>query len=70
MPSISKLQWHPITITSDCNIEPDILSIIIKREGSWSHMLYQELSSFSVDHLNISVEGPYGPTSSHFLRSV
>ncbi|KAK4571502.1 hypothetical protein RGQ29_030080 [Quercus rubra] len=68
VPSISKLQWHPITITSNCNIEPDILSIIIKREGSWSHMLYQELSSFSVDHLNISVEGPYGPTSSHFLR--
>ncbi|KAJ6684139.1 hypothetical protein OIU85_007795 [Salix viminalis] len=41
VPSISKLQWHPFTITSNCNMEQDKL---------------------------ISVEGPYGPTSSHFLR--
>ncbi|XP_050251189.1 ferric reduction oxidase 4-like isoform X3 [Quercus robur] len=67
VPSISKLQWHPFTITSNCNMEPDKLSIVIKREGSWSQKLYQELSS-SVDYLNVSVEGPYGPTSSHFLR--
>lgn len=50
-------------------MEPDRLSIVIKSEGSWSQKLYQELSS-SVDYLNVSVEGPYGPTSSHFLRSV
>ncbi|KAK4571505.1 hypothetical protein RGQ29_030081 [Quercus rubra] len=67
VPSISKLQWHPFTITSNCNMEPDKLSIVIKREGSWSQKLYQELSS-SMDYLNVSVEGPYGPTSSHFLR--
>ncbi|XP_030934415.1 ferric reduction oxidase 4-like isoform X2 [Quercus lobata] len=67
VPSISKLQWHPFTITSNCNMEPDKLSIVIKRDGSWSQKLYQELSS-SVDYLNVSVEGPYGPTSSHFLR--
>ncbi|KAL4595077.1 hypothetical protein ACB092_12G065800 [Castanea dentata] len=67
VPSISKLQWHPFTITSNCNMEPDRLSIVIKREGSWSQKLYQELSS-SLDYLNVSVEGPYGPTSSHFLR--
>ncbi|KAM3682191.1 hypothetical protein ACB098_12G055100 [Castanea mollissima] len=66
VPSISKLQWHPFTITSS-NMEPDRLSIVIKSEGSWSQKLYQELSS-SVDYLNVSVEGPYGPTSSHFLR--
>ncbi|KAL4595076.1 hypothetical protein ACB092_12G065800 [Castanea dentata] len=65
--SISKLQWHPFTVTSNCNMEPDRLSIVIKREGRWSQKLYQELSS-SVDHLNVSLEGPYGPTSSPFLR--
>ncbi|XP_050252220.1 ferric reduction oxidase 4-like [Quercus robur] len=67
VPSISKLQWHPFTVTSNCNMEPDRLSIVIKREGRWSQKLYQELSS-SVDHLNVSLEGPYGPTSSPFLR--
>lgn len=67
VPSLSKLQWHPFTVTSNSNMEPDKLSIVIKREGSWSQKLFQQLS-FPVDHLKVSVEGPYGPTSSHFLR--
>ncbi|KAA8533685.1 hypothetical protein F0562_031202 [Nyssa sinensis] len=66
-PSISKLQWHPFTVTSNCNMEPDRFSITIKSEGSWTQKLYQELSS-STDHLEVSIEGPYGPASSHFLR--
>ncbi|XVE58483.1 hypothetical protein DITRI_Ditri04bG0173200 [Diplodiscus trichospermus] len=67
VPRVSQLQWHPFTVTSCCNIEADKLSVVIKSEGSWSHKLYQELCS-SVDHLEISTEGPYGPNSSHFLR--
>ncbi|KAJ6735276.1 putative proteinDPH OXIDASE [Salix purpurea] len=43
------------------------LSVVVKRQGSWSQKLYQQISS-SVDRLEVSVEGPYGPTSSHFLR--
>lgn len=71
VPSISKLQWHPFTVTSNCNSEPDKLSIVIKTEGSWSQKLYNKLSSLpAVDCFDVSVEGPYGPTSSHFLRSV
>ncbi|PSS04386.1 Ferric reduction oxidase [Actinidia chinensis var. chinensis] len=66
-PSISKLQWHPFTVTSNCNMESDRLSITIKCGGSWTQRLYQELST-SVNHLQVSVEGPYGPASSHFLR--
>ncbi len=50
-------------------MEPETLSVVIKRQGSWSQKLYQEISS-SVDRLEMSVEGPYGPTSSHFLRSI
>ncbi|KAL6005496.1 hypothetical protein ACLOJK_006063 [Asimina triloba] len=52
------------------NMEPDELSVLIKSQGSWSQMLYQSLSSSSpIDHLRVSVEGPYGPpTSTHFLR--
>lgn len=69
MPSISKLQWHPFTITSNSNLETEMLSVMIKSEGSWSRKLHQMLSSpSSIDRLEVSVEGPYGPASTHFLR--
>ncbi|KAK9144958.1 hypothetical protein Sjap_004861 [Stephania japonica] len=67
--SISKLQWHPFTVTSDCNVETDKLSILIKCEGNWSRALYKTLSLPSpMEQLCVSVEGPYGPTSLPFLR--
>ncbi|XVF50865.1 hypothetical protein PTKIN_Ptkin04bG0138000 [Pterospermum kingtungense] len=69
VPSISKLQWHPFTITSSSNMNPDKLSIVIKSEGRWSSELYQKLSSPSpMDRFEVSIEGPYGPASTHFLR--
>ena len=70
VPSISKLQWHPFTITSSSNLEPEKLSVVIKSEGSWSKKLYQMLSSptSSIDRLEVAVEGPYGPVSTNFLR--
>ncbi|XP_050224873.1 ferric reduction oxidase 4-like [Mercurialis annua] len=67
VPSISKLQWHPFTITSNCDMEPDRLSVFIKTQGSWSENLYQKTIA-SAHQLELSVEGPYGPTSSNFLR--
>ncbi|XP_023552399.1 ferric reduction oxidase 4-like isoform X1 [Cucurbita pepo subsp. pepo] len=67
VPSISKLQWHPFTITSNSKLEPDIVSVVSKVGGSWTSKLHQQLSS-SLDHLQVSVEGPYGPASTHFLR--
>ncbi|KAG8381271.1 hypothetical protein BUALT_Bualt06G0105200 [Buddleja alternifolia] len=66
VPSICKLQWHPFTITSNSNLETDNLSIAIKSQGSWTQKLYNQLSS-SLDRLEVSTEGPYGPASSHFL---
>ncbi|KAL8192349.1 hypothetical protein R6Q57_027534 [Mikania cordata] len=69
VPSISKAQWHPFTITSSSNLEPEKLSVMIKSEGSWSRKLYQMLSSpTSVDRLDVCIEGPYGPISTNFLR--
>ncbi|KAF5960003.1 hypothetical protein HYC85_001212 [Camellia sinensis] len=70
MPGISKLEWHPFTITSNCNTDPEKLSVVIKTEGSWSHKLYHKLSVSSPppDRLEASIEGPYGPASAHFLR--
>ncbi|KAI9181616.1 hypothetical protein LWI28_016752 [Acer negundo] len=69
VPSISKLQWHPFTITSNSNLEPEKISVMIKSEGSWSKKLNQIISSSNpIDRLQVSIEGPYGPTSTHFLR--
>ncbi|KAH7653463.1 Ferric-chelate reductase (NADH) protein [Dioscorea alata] len=67
VPSVSTLQWHPFTISSSSNLEPEKLSIIIKKEGSWTQKLSQILAS-PLDRLDVSVEGPYGPSSSTFLR--
>ncbi|XP_047971775.1 ferric reduction oxidase 4-like isoform X1 [Salvia hispanica] len=66
VPSICKLQWHPFTVMSNSNLETNKLSIMIKIEGSWTQKLYKQLSS-SLDHLEVSTEGPYGPASSDFL---
>ncbi|KAL0317820.1 UNVERIFIED_CONTAM: Ferric reduction oxidase 4 [Sesamum angustifolium] len=66
VPRLCKLQWHPFTITSSSNLETDKLSVVIKSQGSWTQKLYKQLSS-SLDHLEVSTEGPYGPASSHFL---
>ncbi|TXG62916.1 hypothetical protein EZV62_009910 [Acer yangbiense] len=69
VPSISKMQWHPFTITSNSNLEPEKISVMIKSEGSWSKKLNQIISSPNpIDRLQVSVEGPYGPASTHFLR--
>ncbi|WCJ22771.1 ferric reduction oxidase 2 [Euphorbia peplus] len=70
VPSISKLQWHPFSISSSSHLEPENLSVMIKSEGTWSSKLYQMLSSSSssIDRLQVSVEGPYSPASTHFLR--
>ncbi|KAG4119690.1 hypothetical protein ERO13_D11G095600v2 [Gossypium hirsutum] len=68
VPSISKLQWHPFTVSSNSNMEPDKLTVIIKSEGSWSTKLHQMLSS-PIKRLDVSIEGPYGPQSNHFLRN-
>lgn len=68
VPSISKLQWHPFTVTSSSNLEEDKVSVVIKVEGSWTRKLYQMVSSSSIDRLQVSVEGPYGPANNHFLR--
>lgn len=71
VPSVSKLQWHPFTVTSNSNLEKDKLSVMIKSEGIWSKKLYQMLSSSTtIGRLEVAVEGPYGPVSAHFLRSV
>lgn len=69
MPTISKLQWHPFTITSNSNLEPDRLSVLMKCEGNWTKKVYDLIASPSVaERIQVSVEGPYGPATTDFLR--
>ncbi|KAG9455473.1 hypothetical protein H6P81_008377 [Aristolochia fimbriata] len=69
VPSISSMQWHPFSVNSNSNLEPDRISVIIKRNGNWTRKLYDKLaSSASLDRLEVSMEGPYGPASVDFLR--
>ncbi|KAL2336002.1 hypothetical protein Fmac_010448 [Flemingia macrophylla] len=69
VPSISKLQWHPFTVTSNSNLEKEKLSVVIKSEGTWTRKLHHLLSTPStIDRLAVSVEGPYGPASTNYLR--
>ncbi|XP_074291536.1 ferric reduction oxidase 4-like isoform X2 [Silene latifolia] len=66
-PKISKLQWHPFTVISNENMDPDTLSIAFNTGGSWTTKMEKQLSS-SLDRLEVSVEGPYGPASTSFLE--
>lgn len=72
VPSISKLQWHPFTITSNSNLEVEKLSVMVKSEGSWSRKVYEMVSNLNnpIERLQVSVEGPYGPASTDFLRYI
>ncbi|KAG0460718.1 hypothetical protein HPP92_021015 [Vanilla planifolia] len=66
VPSVSSLQWHPFTVSSSSGLEPEMLSVVIKKEGKWTQKLYANLSQSLVEHLEVSVEGPYGPVSFDF----
>ncbi|CAM8977502.1 unnamed protein product [Rhodiola kirilowii] len=69
VPCVSSLQWHPFTVCSNSDLEEDIISVLIKSEGSWTRKLNQMLSAHpSIEHLQVSVEGPYGPESADFFR--
>ncbi|KAL5718143.1 ferric-chelate reductase (NADH) [Ranunculus cassubicifolius] len=74
VPTISKFQWHPFSITSSSNVDNDKLTIIVKSEGDWTNSLHNivlaaiESSDNQAKCLPLSVEGPYGPVSTDFLR--
>lgn len=55
-------------MTSNDNMDTDKLSIVFQSGGSWTTKMYKELSSSSLDRLEVSVEGPYGPSSTDFLE--
>ncbi|OWM90528.1 hypothetical protein CDL15_Pgr014831 [Punica granatum] len=74
IPRISKLQWHPFSITSSSAADEEMITIIAKCEGKWTNdlyrMIHEELAS-DAGQTNcppVYIEGPYGPPSINFLR--
>lgn len=73
VPVISRLQWHPFSITSSSSVDKDRISVMIKCQGEWTERLYNfiyasHLSKTRTVSLSAAVEGPYGPDSNYFLR--
>lgn len=74
IPSISKSQWHPFSITSSSSVDKNSISIIIKCEGQWTSSLYNQIHAGKDSEsdlrkcIPIATEGPYGPASLDFLR--
>ncbi|KAJ6814235.1 ferric reduction oxidase 8, mitochondrial [Iris pallida] len=74
IPSISRLQWHPFSITSSSNMDDDRLSVMIKCQGPWTSSLYEKIQSIQVPgsestkSLIAAMEGPYGPATFDYQR--
>lgn len=74
IPSISRLQWHPFSITSSSSMDNDRLSVMIKCQGPWTSSLYEKIQSIQVPgsegtkSLLAAMEGPYGPATFDYQR--
>ena len=63
IPTISFLQWHPFTITSN-HIETGIVQLYIKESGDWTKkvsklLLYEGIKN-KLNNIKIKVSQPYG----------
>ncbi|KAJ4818957.1 Ferric reduction oxidase 8 [Rhynchospora pubera] len=68
IPSISRFEWHPFSITSSCYKNEEHLSVLIKSQGQWTSELYSKISSIKDEEFGqlkslstVGVDGPYGP---------
>lgn len=76
IPCVSRLQWHPFSITSSPLENSPTLTICIKPLGKWTKELHRKLaasdagaptSSCPFSNL-VFAEGPYGHSSDFYLR--
>lgn len=76
---ISKLQWHPFSVSSSPLDGKNHLSVLIKAVGDWTGKLRQNVSNLSSQETQIletpakftvNVEGPYGHESPYHLMQV
>jgi NADPH oxidase len=56
--SISKLEWHPFTVTSAA--EENFVSVHIRTVGNWTRELAKQFRMYPQDIPRLGVDGPYG----------
>ncbi|OWZ18190.1 hypothetical protein PHMEG_0007767 [Phytophthora megakarya] len=61
IPSISKLQWHPFTISSSSY--EDIVVFYIKVSGDWTKKVFEAAQKNDGTQFDMLVDGPYGKVS-------
>ncbi|KAE8903632.1 hypothetical protein PF005_g8675 [Phytophthora fragariae] len=62
VPAISKLQWHPFTISSSPQTSPDTLTILIKALGDWTQELLKYSDECKANNVlpTVYMDGYYG----------
>ncbi|XP_010533458.1 PREDICTED: ferric reduction oxidase 8, mitochondrial isoform X2 [Tarenaya hassleriana] len=74
VPSISRFEWHPFSITSSSILDRHTMSVMVKCEGGWTESLYNMVQATlgsgndQKTNIRIRVEGPQGPALVDFLR--
>nr|CAD1820102.1 unnamed protein product [Ananas comosus var. bracteatus] len=72
IPSISKLQWHPFSITTSCSRNAERLCVLVKSQGQWTETLYNKIHAMTdtkfdqVKRVAVAIDGPYGPVNSPY----
>ncbi|KAL2649564.1 hypothetical protein R1flu_017692 [Riccia fluitans] len=71
VPSLSRLQWHPFSVSSSPGDCPHSMKFLIKPLGTWTSKLGNAVKQSTITRcplaLTARVEGPYGHESSYFL---
>ncbi|BBN00036.1 ferric-chelate reductase [Marchantia polymorpha subsp. ruderalis] len=72
LPSVSRLQWHPFSVTSSRLDKKSELSICIKPIGGWTRGITDIFSGRKVHRcpfsFKASLEGPYGDEADFYLN--
>ncbi|EFJ17226.1 hypothetical protein SELMODRAFT_10830, partial [Selaginella moellendorffii] len=67
IPTVSKLQWHPFTVTTNSNVDDYKISVVIKSKGSWTKKLRNYVTNPKNYHVDAIIEGPYGHSLDYLI---
>ncbi|XP_024542434.1 ferric reduction oxidase 5 [Selaginella moellendorffii] len=70
IPTVSKLQWHPFTVTTNSNVDDYKISVVIKSKGSWTKKLRNYVTNPKNYHVDAIIEGPYGHSLDYLIDGI
>ncbi len=70
VPTVSRFEWHPFTISSSPEEEKD-LSVHVRQLGNWTKALYDVVKNLPTDdpYLPVEIRGPFGAPSTRIFHS-